>query len=143
MSEENKARSRRFIEEVWNQGNMAVVDEIVAPDFVNHTALDPNEAPGPEPTKAFVTAMRTAFPDLQVKVDDMVAEGDMTVSRWTATGTHRGDFMGIPATNKVGTTSGMTMSRHKGGKIVEAWAQQDMMGLMQQLGVVPMPGEDG
>ena len=138
MSEENKALERREIEEVWNKHNPDAVDEIYAPDLVNHSAPPgvPNDRAG---LKALVGMNLGAFPDLKVTTDFLVAEGDKVVHHWTATGTHKGELMGIPATGKQIEMTGIAIVRIVGGKIVELWTESDQMGMMQQLGVVPAP----
>ena len=141
MSEENKLIARRVPEEVFGKGNLDVIDELVADDFVNHDPSIPPEVPGgPEGLKMFAQVYITAFPDLKIKVDDQVAEGDKVVSRWSASGTHEGELMGIPATGKQSEVTGITIDRIVGGKIVESWNNWDTLGLLQQLGVVPQIG---
>ncbi len=138
MSEQNKALARRGFEEVWNQGKLSVIDELVAP---NATFNDPNvpggKFTGPEGLKQFVQIYRGAFPDVHIRIDDQIAEGDKVVTRWTGTGTHKGDLMGIKPTNKFATVTGCDVERYQNGKVVESWANYDLMGMMQQLGVVP------
>jgi steroid delta-isomerase-like uncharacterized protein len=87
--------------------------------------------------------MMVAFPDLDRKVDDLVAEGDRVVARWSATGTQTGPFMGMPPSGKVATNSGITIFRISGGRIVEEWSESDMLGLLQQVGALPSPGDQG
>ena len=142
MSEENKAIARRSLEEAWNKGELAVIDEIVGPNFVNHDPANPGVR-GPEGLKQLVTMYRTAFPDTHFTIEDQMAEGDQVVTRWTARGTHQAELMGIAATNKQVTVTGIGIDRIVGGKIEEAWVNWDTLGLMQQLGVVPAPGEGG
>jgi steroid delta-isomerase-like uncharacterized protein len=139
MSEANKALMRRELEEVWNKHNPDAVDEIYAPGFVNHSAPPgmPNDREG---FKAFVGINLGAFPDVKVTSDSLVAEGDKVVNRWTAIGTHTGELMGIPATGKRITMTGITIVRVADGKITEFWMESDQMGMMQQLGVVPALG---
>jgi steroid delta-isomerase-like uncharacterized protein len=137
--EENKAIFRRIVEEGFNKGNLAIVDELVATNHVNHT----DNVHGPEEYKQFITMYRTAFPDLHMTIEDQIAEGDKVVNRWTSRGTHKGDLMGIPPTGKQTTVTGMYVARIIGGKIVEEWGNLDALGMMQQLGVVPPPGEAG
>jgi steroid delta-isomerase-like uncharacterized protein len=134
MSAENKAVVRRWFEEVWNQGNDSVVDELMAPGAVLY-GLGP-EMRGPAAFKPFHAAYRNAFPDVRIEVEDVIAEGDMVALRWTATATHRGDGLGIPATNQKVRFSGMGMARIQGGQLVEGFNLYDEMGLMKQLGVV-------
>jgi steroid delta-isomerase-like uncharacterized protein len=138
MSEQNKALARRGVEEIWNQGKLGVIDELVASNATYH---DPNvpggKFTGPDGVKQFVQIYRTAFPDVRITVDDQVAEGDKVVTRWTATGTHKGELMGIAPTNKRATVAGMDIELYQNGKLVESWSSYDMLGMMQQLGVVP------
>jgi steroid delta-isomerase-like uncharacterized protein len=136
-ADENKAIVRRFIEQAFNGGNLAVIDELVASDFVNHVA--PTEVRGPEGMKAFVTTYRTAFPDYACTIEDQVAEGDKVVTRWTARGAQHGELMGVPPTGKRVTLPGVAIDRIAHGQLVETWLQADVLGLLQQLGVVPTP----
>jgi steroid delta-isomerase-like uncharacterized protein len=139
MSEANKALMRRETEEVWNNHNPDAIDEFYAPDYVNHNAPPgmPNDREG---HKALVSAYLGAFPDLKVTNDILVAEGDIVVNRSTGTGTHTGELMGIPATGKRMTVTTIAIARVAGGKIAEMWSEVDLMGMMQQLGVIPAPG---
>ncbi len=143
MSEDNKAILRRITDEVFNQGNLDVVDELFAPNYVLHDPGVPGgELRGVESFKQqWVSMFRTAFPDLQLTVQDQVAEGDRVVTRYVGRGTHRGELMGIPPTNNVALVSGMIMSRVSGGRVEEDWNNLDTFGMMQQLGVVPSPGQ--
>jgi steroid delta-isomerase-like uncharacterized protein len=119
MSEENKALPRRLLEEVWNKGNLNIIDELAAPDFVDHEPASPEEAHGPEGVRQFVEMYRSAFPDVQLTVDDQVAEGDMVVTRWTARDTHQGELMGIPPSGNRVEVTGISIDRFEGGKMVE------------------------
>jgi steroid delta-isomerase-like uncharacterized protein len=141
MSEQNRLLVRRGIEEVYNRGNLAVVDELVAHDFVIH--LPSEEIRGPEGAKRYVAALRAAFPDLQITIEDQLADGDKVATRWTARGTHTGAFQGIPPTGKRGSMTGIDIDRIADGRVVECWMNSDDLGLLQQLGVVPPPGQDG
>ncbi len=138
-AEDNKALARRLIEEMFNRGNLEAADELFAPDYVNHDPGSPERIRGPEGIKRYVGVYRTAFPDLQLTIEDQVAEGDKVASRWTGRGTHQGDLMGIAPTGNRATTTGITIDRISGGKVVETWANFDVMGMMQQLGVIPSP----
>lgn len=140
MSEENKAIAHRVYDEFWNQNNLDVLDEIFAPGVVNHE-LPPGLPPGVEGTKAYLGMFLSAFPDTQMTVEHQVAEGDMVVTLWSATGTHSGDLMDIAPTGKQVTVTGIDVYRFGGGQVVEAWGEFDQMGLMQQIGVIPSPGE--
>jgi len=137
--EENKALIRRFTEEFRNRGNLAVADELLAPDYVLHAGLGP-DIRGPEGCKQDIIAVRSAFPDFHVTIDEMVAEGDKVAYRWTMRGTHRGEFTGITPTGKQVTGWGMSIDRIVGGRIVETWNRYDTLGFMQQLGVIPVKG---
>ena len=137
--EENKALMRRFYEEI-SKGNLAVVDELTAVDFVDHSPFVPGLAPGRQGTLELFTMIRAAFPDLRITAEDMVAEGDKVVARVTMSGTHRGEFMGIAPTGKQITVGIIEILRIAGGKMVEHWNVVDSLGMMQQLGAVPAPG---
>jgi len=138
-TEENKAIIRRNWEEAFNKGNLAVADEIMAPNYIYH-GPGGQELKGPEGFKQLVTMFRTAFPDLRATVEDMFAEGDKVAHRATIRGTHKGDLMGIAPTGKQVTVSATVISRFAGGKEVEAWANIDMLAMYQQLGVAPPGG---
>ena len=142
-TEENKALVRRTVEEGWNQGNVAVFDELLAPNFICHDPGVPDVRTR-EDYKRWATEIRNAFPDFHLTIDNLIAEGDQVVVRWTARGTNTGDIvtpMPIPATGKQVTVTGITIDRFAGGKLVEIWQQWDTMGFMQQLGVIPAPGQ--
>ena len=142
MSEENKAIARQGFEEAWSKGNLAVIAEIVGPNFVNHDPANPG-VHGPEGFKQLVNMYRTAFPDTQFTIEDQMADGDKVVTRWTARGTHQAELMGVAPTNKQVTVTGISIDRIVGGKIEESWVNWDTLGMMQQLGVVPGPGQGG
>jgi len=139
-TEDNKALDRRGFEEVWNKGNLAVVDELNDANVVTHNPPGP-PLRGTEAFKQFVLMYRSAFPDVQLTIEDQIAEGDKVVTRWTARGTHQGELMGIPPTGKQATVTGITVGRVANGKFVESWSNFDALGMMQQLGVVPAPGQ--
>lgn len=141
MSEQNKMIARRVFEEVQSRGDLVLVDELYAGDFVGHSPI--GEANGPEGAKQIVSMLRKAFPDLKVTVEDQVAEGDRVAARWTASGTHKGEFQGIPPTGRQMAITGITIFRIADGKILEAWGNPDTLGMMQQLAVVPAPGQAG
>ncbi len=141
--EDNKAALRRYNEEVWNQGQVAVLDELCAPEFIIHVPPTPDGfIVG---LKQWVTMAHSAFSDFHITIEDMIAEGEQVVVRWTMNGTHTGDFMNpltmmsIPPTGKHVTMRGMYIARFAGGKFVECWHYQDNLGLLQQLGLLPMP----
>jgi len=138
-TEENKAVSRRVAEEIFNGGNLDLADELYASDYVLHDPSLPEDLIGPEGIKQYAAINLGAFPDGRVTVEDQIAEGDKVVSRWTATGTHTGDLMGIPPTGNRVEISGVTINRFSGGKIAEDWYQGDDLGMMRQLGLIPSP----
>lgn len=140
MSEENKAVVQRVVEELWNKGKIDVIDELYAADYIDRSpGLPPGISRDREGQKQFAAAFMGAFQGMAGTVEDEIAEGDRIVIRWSAQGTHRGDFMGIPATGKSVTFTGTSIYRLAGGKIKEEWTEADMLGLMTQLGVVPEP----
>jgi len=134
-AEENKALLRRILEEVWSQGKLDVIDEIFAADYVDHTAGSP-DIYGLKDYKQFVAMFRTAFSDLRFTIEDMISEGDKVATRWTGSGTHKGELMGIPPTGIQVTWTGISIGRTADDKAVEAWINWDNLGLLQQLGVV-------
>jgi len=135
--EANKALDRRSLEEVWNQGNLDVADELFDANFVYHITGIP-DVQGPEGVKQVVTMYRTAFPDLQYTEEDMIAEADKVALLWTATGTHNGEFMGLPPSGNQITVTGISFGCFAGGKFVEEWSNYDALGLMEQLGAAPV-----
>ena len=140
-AEENKALIRRFTEEVINGKNLAVIDELMTPDYVEHEELPAGAAGGREAVKQFFGMLFNAFPDLQATVEDIVAEGDRVASRGTWRGTHRGEFMGIPPTGKTATFAVFDIVRMRDGKATDHWGVTDTMSLMQQLGVAAPAGQ--
>jgi steroid delta-isomerase-like uncharacterized protein len=140
-TEENKRLAREAIG-IWTTGDLAAADEIYAPDYVNHQHHDPDDPRdlhGVEAMKRFAREFREAFPDFRDSVDIQIAEGNMVATRFTSRGTQKGLFMGVEPTNKKLVWTGITIDRIADGKIVESWANWDMMGLMQQLDAVSAP----
>ncbi len=142
MSEQNKALYRNFLDEVLNNKNADAIDKFMGPDFADHNP-PPGFPPGPEGLKQMMTMFFSAFPDLKITTDDIIAEGDMVVGRHTTTGTHKGDFMGIAATGKQVKINEIHWVRFAEGKAVEHWGLSDDLSMMTQLGVIPAPGEGG
>lgn len=134
-AEENKVNDRRFFEEGLNRQNLAIADEFLATDVVGHTPTGTTQ--GLEAYKQYLSAYFSAFPDLQFTLGAQLADGDLTATQWTATGTQQGALAGIPPTGKSATTTGLTLNRRANGKIVESWVYFDNLSLMQQLGVIP------
>jgi hypothetical protein len=137
MSEHNKAIVRRLVEELWNKGNLSVADELFAPNYEHHDASTLDFGRGPESEKKRATLYRTAFPDVRLTIEDIIAEGEIVMARWSCRGTHKGDLSGIAPTGKQITISGVTIARLANSKMAEGWVNWDALGLMQQLGVVP------
>ena len=143
-TEENKAVVRRYYE-ACNRGKeagMAAIEELYAPDFVYHgTGVFPDMDPAA--MKQLTPAFFTAFPDSHFTVEDLIAEGDTVVVRFTMRATHQGEFMGIPPTGKVVTMTGIYIARIAGGKYVEDSGIEDQLGLLQQLGAIPQMAQAG
>ena len=140
-TEQNKAMEHRILAEM-NKGNWAIIDEVFATNFIYHGAggLDLR---GREAFKQFCVGFGTAFPDFHLAIEDMFAEGDKVVIRTTASGTHKGDFMGIAPTGKRMSIMGILVARFTDGKEVEAWELMDSLGLRRQLGLIPPMGQPG
>ena len=136
-TEDNKVLHRRFLEEVMNHRNVALVDELCAPDIVLHNASTTIQ--GREPYKQYLSMLLAGGSDLHITIEDQIAEGDKVVTRYTTRGTHQGSFIGIPPTGKHITVTGMVITRFAKGKEVEEWANADWLGLLQQIGVIPTP----
>src|ERR1700746_1789285 len=135
-TESNKAVAHKFLEEVINQNRMERADDLVVEDFVELDPL-PGQRQGREGLKEVLGMMRAAFPDIHWVVEEMVAEGDTVASRFTWTGTHRGEFLGVPATGRGVAGKGVVMDQLAGGKMSKSRILMDSFGMMQQLGVVP------
>jgi steroid delta-isomerase-like uncharacterized protein len=139
MSEHNKAIVRRLFAELWNNGNLSVAGELFAPNYQHHDASTPDFGRGPDSEKKRASLYRNAFPDVHFTIEDVIAEGETVMTRWSCRGTHKGDLNGIAATNKQFTITGITVARVSNGKIAEGFVNWDALGLMQQLGVVAQP----
>jgi predicted ester cyclase len=138
MSEELKAIAARMPTEVFNEGRLDVIDEVMAPDFVDH-GLPPGMSNDREGVKAFAAAAREAFPDLVNTVTHVVAEGDLVCQHVSSTGTMRGDFAGMQASGKQATWEAIHLMRFRGKQAVEHWVVSDQLGMLQQLGFIEMP----
>ena len=141
MSEENKNKARRLVEEAFGQGKLEIVDEVLDPNFV---CYDPNseagEIRGADTIRQEIEYFRNAVPDLTYSVIDQVAEGNKVVTRYTASGTHQGEFFGVAPTGKRIEMSGIQIDRFgESGKMVEEWPEYDLLGAMRQMGAVPEP----
>jgi predicted ester cyclase len=135
-TEENKAQFRRAYEEVLNRGELSGVDELIAPEFLNHEA-PPGRDRGPESMRGLANMLRTAFPDLHFEIEELVAEGDIVAGRLTMSGTHDGPLMGMPPTGRAVRQDHMHFVRYREGKAVEHWGVRDELGMMQQMGIMP------
>lgn len=138
-TEDNRALVRRFVEEVFNRGNLDIVDQLVTPDYVHHDPTTQEFGSGIEGFKRLISFYRQAFPDIHIALEDQVASGDKVVDRWTGQGTHRGELMGIAPTGRPVTASGISIHRIAGGRIAETWNNYDALGMLRQLGVIPEP----
>lgn len=140
MATDMKTQLERIPLEVFNQGNFGLIDELIAPDFVEHYAQ-----PGVPPTRdgfmQLAIALRSAFPDLHYTVEDAIEAGDKVVHRLAASGTMKGDFLGMPATGTRATWTEIHIGRVADGRLVEHWGLVDQLGMFVQLGVIPAPGQ--
>lgn len=137
-TEDNKGLVRRIFEDGINQNHPGVIDQLIASSYVNHDIPAPSQ--GLEGFKMIIGMFRAAFPDMRVTLEEELAEGDKVITRGYFTGTHKGDFQGIPPTGKQVKVKYIDIWRVADGKMVENWVQMDQLGLMQQLGVIPTPG---
>jgi steroid delta-isomerase-like uncharacterized protein len=137
-AEESKAIVRRFWG-VWEEGNIDLVDELLAPDYINHTPATPDQPTGPEGVKGVVAMFRSGMPDLRVVIEDMIAEGDKVAVRYTLEGTHEGELFGVPPTGQRLSIKSISVERVSAGKVREHWRVTDSLDMMQQLGVIPVP----
>jgi steroid delta-isomerase-like uncharacterized protein len=133
----NKELVETFIQELFTKGDLDAVDRHLAPGFVNHDLPYPGAPDGPEGMRQAAVLYRAALPDWHSDVDQMIAEDDIVVERFTASGTHRGELMGIPGTGRTIMLRGINIFRIADGKIVERWGQLDQLGVLHQLGLVP------
>jgi len=139
-SQDRRTLVARIADEIWNRGDLAVVDEVMAASATYHGPHMPNGTGDRETWRRAIGMYLSAFPDSHVKFDDLIVSGATVVGRWSATATHTGPLPGVPATGKRIAIGGITIYRIDDGKIVEAWEQLDMLGMWQQLGVVSLPG---
>ena len=140
-TEENKALARRELEEIFGaKGNLDTADEIYSPNYISHQPAGDEDLRGPQAIKQFAAGMRQAFPDLEITIEEQIAQGDKVVTRFRTRGTHKGELWGIPATGKEVEITNMSMCRIEGGKMTEEWPAPDRLGMMQQLGIISQPG---
>ena len=138
-AEENKAVIRRWLDEGWSKGNLAAADDLIGSDFVVHGAGGQAVRSGPDGVKELVAAWRTGFPDGQMSIDDLLADGDKVIIRMTWRGTHDGDFYGVPPTGKRVAVTSIGIDRVTNGKIVEGWGEVDMLSMYEQIGAITPP----
>jgi len=141
-AEENKAIVQRTVD-AFNHTDMDAVDRLFAADYVDHDRSRADLPPGPAGVKLAWQALRAAFPDLHATIEEMVAEGDKVAVRGVIRGTHQGELMGMPPTGKAVTMALTDINRIAGGQLAERWGEADMLGLLQQLGATPAPGQAG
>ena len=138
LGEGNKELARRFMDEVWNKGNLGFIDQVTSSNFVSHDPASPeNSGSGVESVRRFAEMYRSAFPDIQMTVEDVIAEGDKVVTRWTVRATHQGELLGIPPSGNRVEVTGISIDRLEGNKFVETWSNYDTLGMMQQIGAMP------
>lgn len=137
MSEPNKNVIRRVFEELWNKGDLSLADQLFTPNYVHHDPATQDFGRGPDGEKKRASLYRAAFPDLHLTIENIIAEGDTVMARWSCHGTHKGDLNGIAPTGKRVDLTGFTAARISGGRLAEGWVNWDALGLIQQLGVAP------
>jgi steroid delta-isomerase-like uncharacterized protein len=135
VSEEYVDIVRHYLEQGWGEGSESALEQTVAEDAVDHNPA-PGQPPGLEGFKGAVRAVRAGLPDLRTTVEDVFVSGNKVAARWTSVGTHEGELMGVPATGREVTISGIDIARLEGGKIAELWHQVDVLGMLQQVGAV-------
>jgi steroid delta-isomerase-like uncharacterized protein len=141
MSAENKSLARRAMEELWTKGDLTVIDQLYSDDCIFHDLGSPEDIHGRDGLKQYARMYRTACPDLQCTVEEIMAEGDKVALRWVSRGTHKGDLAGISPTGKKVTFRGIQLQRISNGKIEEEWAGFNTLGALQEIGAVPRLGE--
>lgn len=143
MSEANCALVRRFIDEVFNDGKLAVAEEVLADDYVHHDPATGERGSGVEGLEQMVGFYREAFPDFRIHLEDQIATDDRVVERWTGRGTHRGTLRGLPPTGRTISAQGISIHRIANGRIAETWTCFDSAGMLRQIGAIPGEGSAG
>ncbi len=138
---ENKIIVRNFWQEIWNKANFDAADDLVAPNFLLYLPANPEPLQGSEGLKQWANTVYTAFPDMHYQIEDEIAEGNTVVTRWKFSGTHKGAFQVIPPSGKQVTMMGISIFRIADSKITEDRAAEDTLGLLQQIGAIPSPGQ--
>jgi steroid delta-isomerase-like uncharacterized protein len=139
QTQHNKTIVQRYLEEAVSRGSETAIEAYVSPDVVFTSPYTPQPIHGIAGIKQMIAGLHVAFPDLQIREEAVVEEGDIVASRWVATGTQTGDFMGNSPSGRPYKITGMSFYRVKDGKIVEGWVNDDTLGMLQQLGVIPLP----
>ena len=140
--EEMKTAVVNFTEEIWHKGYLGALDQFIAPDYVRHTSHfrgGGRDVHGIDATRQSIASLRAVFPDIHFDLHDLLVDGDKVVARWTCSGTQRGEFGGIAPTGKHVAFTGINIYRLRDGKMIERWAEEDGLSLLQQLGVT-LPG---
>jgi steroid delta-isomerase-like uncharacterized protein len=142
-ADDNRRLFQRYFDEMANGGDFDRLDEVFAPDYLHHDPANPDPRPvvGPEGVREHLVSLTGGFPDLNFEVEDTVADDEQIIVRWTARLTHTGDYFGIPPTGTKCEITGMNTWKVRDGKAIEGWVNRDDIGLLQQLGVIPMPGQ--
>ena len=140
MTVDNKAIIRRFYEELWDERNLEIIDQMVAPSHALQVPSHSGSAMGPAAYKSQIQMYRQGFPDLEFTIEDLIGEGEKVVCCWTMSGTHQGEFMGVPATGKRMSVDGVTIHNVTNGKIMDSYVSLNLWDMMQQLGTIPASG---
>jgi steroid delta-isomerase-like uncharacterized protein len=142
MSEELKAAVQELYERGWNRGDLSVIDELFSPEYEDHDAVAQTGMSGRDGARQFIKIFRAAFPDLHVEIEDQYSEGSTVTTRWTATGTHEGSVMGVPATHRPIEVGGISIDRFdEQGRFAEGWGNWDGISVLRQMGALPTPSE--
>lgn len=137
MSEQNRALVQRFIEEVFNKGNLSVAEEILSPGYVHHDPATGERGSGIEGLESMVGFYRQAFPDFRITLEDQMASEDRVVERWTGRGTHQGTLRGVAPSGRTISAEGISIHRIADGRIAETWTCFDSASMLRQIGAIP------
>lgn len=137
ITDTNKAIERRFVEEFWNENKLDSVEDFYADDCRRHDPNTPDVSTGPQGVREVAAMLRASFPDVRLKIEEMIAEGDLVAVRWTSNATHLGEYQGIAPTGKQFSVSGISITRYVDGKITDEWVNWDAVGLLKAIGALP------
>ena len=140
---QNEAKTRRYFNELWNERNFGVIEDWIAPDYVGYYSGFPHELRGVQGFKDMANALLSALPDLRMTVEDVIASDDRVVTRFTASGTHKGELQGFAPTGASVAMTGIGIERYADAKCVEEWVNSDDLGLARQIGALPQAGTRG